>query len=116
MAQLIHTEKYDLKATEAAVLEVLDDFQASDIVKIDLPSSCGYADSIIIATGRSSRQIGAIADKIKKRIAPHLNFNIQIEGLEKSEWVLIDIGYLIVHVFNADMRAFYQLEKLWLHD
>lgn len=116
MAQILEKIKFSDQQIDETVYEVLDDFQAQDVIRIALPDSCGYAEAIIIATGRSSRQMGAIADIIKKRLGSHLNFTIQIEGLEKSEWVLIDLGHLIVHLFKPELRAFYQLEKLWDND
>ncbi len=116
MAQILEIKKLNDQEINDLILEVLYDFQALDITHINLPQSCGYADMVMIATGRSSRQMCAIADTLKKRISPHISYHIQIEGLAKAEWVLIDIGHVIVHLFKPEMREFYQLEKLWDHD
>jgi len=116
MTQILEEQKFDSKIIEREALQILEDFQAINIVKRDLPHSCSYADTIIIATGRSSRQMASIADAIKKELSKHLTYRIQIEGLEKAEWVLIDLGNIIIHLFKEEIRAFYQLEKLWDHD
>lgn len=114
MAHIIKTDH--TQTVEARTLQILEDFQAADIVTINLPKSCGYADQIIVATGRSSRQMVAIAHALKKELSPSLTCHIHVEGLDKSEWVLIDIGDIIIHLFRPDIRDFYQLEKLWADD
>ena len=95
------------------VLESLDDMKARDIVELDVSEISGFTDYMIICTGNSSRQVKAIADNLaleakKQGHPPHGS-----EGVTAAEWVLIDLGDIIVHVMQQNARDFYQLEKLW---
>lgn len=114
--QFLQKERLNIKEILARTHQVLEDFQATDVITLTLPSTCSFADVMIVATGRSSRQMVSIAEALRKEISPHLSHPIHIEGLEKAEWVLIDMGDVIVHLFKEDIRTFYQLEKLWDHD
>lgn len=96
------------------VLESLDDDKAEDIVPIDLRGRTSVADYMVICSGRSSRQVGAIADKLVERLKEEFGLVGKVEGKEQGDWVLIDAGDVIVHVFRPEVREFYQLEKMWL--
>jgi ribosome-associated protein len=72
------------------------------------------ADHMVIASGRSTRQVGAIAEKLTERLKDEIGLQCKVEGKETGDWVLIDAGDVIVHVFRPEVREFYQLEKLWL--
>lgn len=91
----------------------LDDDKAEDIVVIDLAGKAGFADYMVIATGRSDRHVGAMADHLIQNFKKAGLASAPAEGMGQCDWVLIDGGDVIVHLFKADVRAFYNLEKLW---
>ena len=91
----------------------LDDAKGEEIVSIDLTGKTTIADAMIIASGRSKRHVGAIADKLIKLLKKRGQKGIKIEGQEVGEWVLLDVGEVIVHIFQPDIRDFYNLEKMW---
>lgn len=95
------------------VLKSLDDDQAQDIVSIPLAGKSSVADHIVIASGRSSRQVTAIAQKLAERIKAETGRNCRIEGLPVADWVLVDAGDVIIHVFRPEVRSFYNLERMW---
>ncbi|MEZ5798523.1 MAG: ribosome silencing factor [Paracoccaceae bacterium] len=97
-----------------AVLASVDDDKAEDIVQIDLRGRSDVADYMVICSGRSSRQVGAIAEKLADRLKQGFGLNVKMEGKETGDWVLIDSGDVIVHVFRPEVRDFYQLEKMWM--
>ncbi|AZQ65998.1 ribosome silencing factor [Silicimonas algicola] len=96
------------------ILATLEDLKAEEIVKIDLRGKSSMADWMVIATGRSSRQVSSIADAVVDRLKQDHGRLSKIEGKETGDWVLIDAGDVIVHVFRPEVREFYQLEKMWL--
>ena len=98
----------------AAVLKSVDDDKAEDIVQIDLRGRSDVADYMVICSGRSSRQVAAIAEKLADRLKQDFGLSVKMEGKETGDWVLIDTGDVIVHVFRPEVREFYQLEKMWL--
>ena len=98
------------------VISSLEEFKAQDIVKIDLIGKTSMADSMLIASGTSSRQIRAIAENTVTEIKKSSNVNVNIEGLSQSDWVLIDAGDIIIHLFRPEVREFYNLEKMWQVD
>lgn len=91
----------------------LDDDKAEDIVAIDLAGKSAIGDYMIIATGRSQRQVSAMADHLLKKLKDVGVKNITIEGQSRGDWVLIDAGDVIVHLFRPEVREFYGLEKMW---
>ena len=95
------------------VLKSLDDDQAQDIISIPLAGKSSVADYIVIASGRSSRQVTAIAQKLAERVKAETGRPSRIEGLPVADWVLIDAGDVIVHVFRPEVRSFYNLERMW---
>ncbi len=96
------------------ILKSLEDDKAVEIIKIDLSGKSEMADYMVVASGRSSRQVAAIADHLVDRLKQNLGVISKIEGKESGDWVLIDTGDVIVHVFRPEVREFYQLEKMWL--
>lgn len=95
------------------VMSSLDDDQAQDIVSIPLAGKSSIADHIVIASGRSSRQVAAIAQKLAERIKQATGRSVRIEGLPVADWVLIDAGDVVVHIFRPEVRSFYNLERMW---
>jgi len=103
-----------LSATELheLVLKSLDDDQAQEVVSIALEGKSNIADHMVVASGRSSRQVTAIAQKLAERIKKQ-GRNARIEGLPTADWVLIDAEDVIVHLFRPEVRSFYNLERMW---
>ncbi|MGY6569670.1 MAG: ribosome silencing factor [Salinarimonas sp.] len=91
----------------------LEDMKAEDLVEIDLAGKTSIADAMIVATGRSDRHVGAIADRLIKDLKDNGYGTARVEGLPTCDWVLIDTGDVIVHVFRPEVRSFYNLEKMW---
>jgi ribosome-associated protein len=98
----------------AAILGALDDDKAEEVVTIDLRGRSDIADYMVICSGRSSRQVAAISEKLVDRLKQDHRRASKIEGKDTGDWVLIDTGDVIVHVFRPEVRDFYQLEKMWL--
>ncbi len=103
----------DSDAALALVLASLDDDKAEDVVSFDLRGKSPMADHMVIASGRSSRQVSAMAEKLLERFKERFHRSARVEGKEAGDWVLIDCGDVIVHLFRPEVRAFYQLEKMW---
>ena len=91
----------------------LDEAKAEKIVAIDLKGKSSMGDHMVIATGRSDRHVGAVADQLRKKLKDAGVANVRVEGLETCDWVLIDAGDILIHVFRAEVRDFYNLEKMW---
>ncbi len=102
----------DPDAIAAAILGSLDDAKAEDIVPIDLRGKTSIADTMILATGRSTTHVGSIADRVS-RACKDLGVVPKVQGLPHCDWVLVDAGDVIVHLFRPEVRVFYNLEKLW---
>jgi ribosome-associated protein len=96
----------------ALVEKTLDDHKAEDVVVIDLSGKSSIADTMVIATGRSQRQVLALAEHLRETLDP-VTRRLSIEGLPQGDWVLVDTGDVIVHVFRPEVRTFYNLEKMW---
>jgi ribosome-associated protein len=103
----------DAKETLRLVLARIDDMKAEDTVTIDLAGKTTIADAMVVTSGRSSRQVGAIADHLLKDLAAAGLHNVRVEGMPNCDWVLIDAGDVIVHVFRPEVRTFYNLENMW---
>ena len=97
-----------------AILTSLDDDKAEEVVSIPLHGLSEMADYMVVCSGRSTRQVAAIADKLMDRLKQDHGVSCKVEGKETGDWVLIDAGDVIVHVFRPEVRDFYQLEKMWL--
>lgn len=96
------------------ILTSLADDKAEDVVQIDLRGKSAIGDYMVVASGRSTRQVAAMSEKLVDRIKQEFGFTSKIEGKDTGDWVLIDTGDVIVHVFRPEVREFYQLEKMWL--
>ena len=97
----------------ALVLAQLDDDQAIDLVSIALEGKSSIADHMVIASGRSTRQVAAMATKLAERVKKDTGRTPRIEGLPAADWVLIDAGDVVVHLFRPEVRSFYNLERMW---
>ena len=97
----------------ADIVHWLDEGKAEDIVTIDLEGKSSIGDYMVIASGRTDRHVGAIADQLKKKIKDAGWTHVRVEGQQTCDWVLIDTGDIIVHVFRPEVRDFYNLEKMW---
>jgi ribosome-associated protein len=95
------------------VLARLDDMKAEDTTTIDLTGKTSIADLMVVTSGRSNRHVGAVADRVIQGLKDAGVSGVRVEGLRNCDWVLIDAGDVIVHVFRPEVRAFYNLEKMW---
>jgi ribosome-associated protein len=100
-------------ALHALILHQLDEDQAAETVTIPLEGKSSIADHMVIASGRSSRHVAAMAEKIAERVKRETGRPVRIEGLPTADWVLIDGGDVIVHLFRPEVRSFYNLERIW---
>jgi ribosome-associated protein len=98
----------------AHILSSLADDKAEDVVQIDLRGKTAIGDYMVIASGRSTRQVAAMSEKLVERLKQDFGRVARVEGKDIGDWVLIDTGDVIVHIFRPEVRDFYQLEKMWL--
>jgi len=103
----------DVKETLRLVLARLEDMKAEDTIAIDLTGKTSIADVMVVTSGRSNRHVGAIADRLLEGLKQAGVADVRVEGMPHCDWVLIDAGDVIVHVFRPEVRAFYNLEKMW---
>lgn len=101
------------EALLALVLDQLEEDQAQEVVVIPLEGKSSIADHMIVATGRSTRQVAAIASKLAERIKKEGYGSARVEGLPAADWVLIDASDVVVHLFRPEVRSFYNLERMW---
>ncbi|MEA3536619.1 ribosome silencing factor [Rhizobium sp. CC-YZS058] len=95
------------------VLESLEDSKAEDIVTIDIAGKSALGDYMVVVSGRSNRHVAAITDHLVSDLKDEGYGNARVEGLEAADWVLIDSGDIIIHVFRPEIREFYNIEKMW---
>lgn len=95
------------------VLDSLEDDQAVDTISIPLAGKSTIADYMVIASGRSTRQVASMAQKLAERVKHGGYGHARIEGLPAADWVLIDAGDVVVHLFRPEVRTFYNLERMW---
>ena len=95
------------------VLACLDDMKAEDTLSIDLRGKTTIADTMVVTSGRSNRHVGAVADRVLEDLRKAGLPDMRVEGVPHCDWVLIDAGDVIVHVFRPEVREFYNLEKMW---
>lgn len=100
-------------ALHALVMQSLDDDQAQETISIPLEGKSSIADHMVIASGRSTRHVSAIAEKLAQRIKQEAGRQVRVEGLPNADWVLLDAGDVIVHLFRPEVRSFYNLERMW---
>ena len=107
------TQPVDVEALHSLVMQSLDDDQAVEVVTIPLAGKSSIADHMVIASGRSSRQVASMATKLAERVKKQFGRTVRIEGLPVADWVLIDADDVIVHLFRPEVRSFYNLERMW---
>ena len=107
------TQPVDVEALHSLVMQSLDDDQAVEVVTIPLAGKSSIADHMVIASGRSSRQVASMANKLAERVKKQFGRTVRIEGLPVADWVLIDADDVIVHLFRPEVRSFYNLERMW---
>ena len=112
-APAAQTHPVDVEALHSLVMQSLDDDQAVEVVTIPLTGKSSIADHMVIASGRSSRQVASMANKLAERIKQTFGRIVRIEGLPVADWVLIDADDVIVHLFRPEVRTFYNLERMW---
>ncbi len=109
-----------LKAAKPSLLNTivaqLDDAKAEAVITINLDGKTAIADTMVVASGRSNRHVGAIAGQLVEKLKAAGHKNLRVEGLPQCDWVLVDAGDVVVHVFRPEVRSFYNLEKLWSAD
>jgi len=103
----------DAEETVRVILASLDDIKAEETVAIDLRGKSSIADEMVVTSGRSHRHVGAIAERVVNDLEAAGVRRVRVEGLPNCDWVLIDAGDVIVHVFRPEVRTFYNLEKMW---
>ncbi len=107
------TDTDQVEALHALVLASLDDDQAVETVSIPLAGKSSIADYMVVASGKSTRQVASMAQKLGEKIKTEFGRSARIEGLPNADWVLIDAGDVIVHLFRPEVRSFYNLERMW---
>lgn len=105
-----------VEALHRTVLQSLDDDQAVETVSIPLAGKSSIADHMVIASGRSTRQVASMASKLVEKIKAETGRSPRVEGLPTADWVLLDAGDVIVHLFRPEVRSFYNLERMWAFD
>ena len=111
-AEPISKVRPDAEEILRLVLARLDDMKAEDTITIDLAGKSSIADVMVVTSGRPNRHVGSIADRVLQDLA-EADVPTRVEGMPHCDWVLIDAGDVIVHVFRPEVRAFYNLEKMW---
>ena len=106
----------DADKTLNMILSRLEDMKAEETVTIDLRGKSAFSDYMVVTTGRVNRHVGAIAENVAKGLKEGGIKNPHVEGLPNCDWVLIDSGDVIVHIFRPEVREFYNLERLWTHN
>jgi ribosome-associated protein len=111
-AKVTATRDTSLKLAELLVIQLEDD-KAEDILSIDLTGKSPMADVMIVASGRSQRHVGALSDHVARKLKESGAEKVRVEGMPNADWVLIDAGDVIVHIFRPEVREFYNLERIW---
>jgi ribosome-associated protein len=103
----------DVDAATHVVLASLEDDKAEEIVALDIRGKSSFADMLVVASGRSARHVGALADHVMRKLKDAGLKDVRVEGLPQADWVLVDAGDVVVHLFRPEVRAFYNIEKIW---
>ncbi|WP_084244199.1 ribosome silencing factor [Rhodoplanes sp. Z2-YC6860] len=107
------SKRPDATETLRLILGQLEDMKAEDTVTIDLKGKTAFADAMVVTSGTSNRHVGAIADRVLQNLKKAGVPGTHVEGMPHCDWVLIDAGDVVVHVFRPEVRAFYDIEKMW---
>jgi ribosome-associated protein len=113
MPEPVSAVRPDAEETLRVILARLDDMKAEDTITIDLSGKTTIGDYMVVTSGRSNRHVGAVADHVVEDLRTAGLHDVRIEGQPHCDWVLIDAGDVIVHIFRPEVRAFYNLEKMW---
>ena len=103
----------DVDDATRVVLTSLEDDKAEDILAIDIRGKSSFADMLIVASGRSARHVGALADHVMRKLKESGVKDVRVEGIPNCDWVLVDAGDVVVHLFRPEVRSFYNIEKIW---
>jgi ribosome-associated protein len=103
----------EVEALHRLIMASLDDDQAEEVITIPLAGKSSIADHMVIASGRSTRQVASMAHKLAEKIKAEFGRSVRIEGLQTADWVLIDANDVIIHLFRPEVRTFYNLERMW---
>ena len=103
----------DVEALTQLVLTSLEDDKAEDIQAIDIHGKSSFADMLVVASGRSARHVSALADHLMRKLKDAGVKQVRVEGLPQADWVLVDSGDIVIHLFRPEVRAFYNIEKIW---
>ena len=103
----------NVDALHKMILESLEDDQAVETISIPLAGKSAIADHMVIASGRSTRQVASMAQKLQQKMKEQFGIIARVEGLQTADWVLIDAGDVIIHLFRPEVRSFYNLERMW---
>ena len=103
----------DVDAATRVVLTSLEDDKAEDIIAIDIRGKSSFADMLVVASGRSARHVGALADHVMRKLKEAGVNDVRVEGMPQADWVLVDAGDVVVHLFRPEVRSFYNIEKIW---
>ena len=103
----------DVDAATRVVLASLEDDKAEEILAIDIRGKSSFADMLVIASGRSARHVGALADHVMRKLKDAGVKDVRVEGMPQADWVLVDAGDVVVHLFRPEVRSFYNIEKIW---
>jgi ribosome-associated protein len=103
----------DVDALTQLILTSLDDDKAEDILAIDIRGKSSFADMLVVASGRSARHVGALADHLTRKLKEAGVKDVRIEGVPQCDWVLVDSGDIVIHLFRPEVRSFYNIEKIW---
>ncbi|MCH9764782.1 MAG: ribosome silencing factor [Alphaproteobacteria bacterium] len=115
-ADLLSNDTASAKALKE-IVQWLDDAKAEDIVTIPLTGKSSIGDFMVVASGRTDRHVGAVADQVRRKLkSSGFGSSVRVEGMDACDWVLIDTGDIVVHIFRPEVRDFYNLEKMWLAD
>ncbi len=107
------TDDVPAKVLADQILSVLEENSAQDTIQIDIRGKSSVADFMIVTSGRSNRHVGALSDYVQKFLREFGHQRLGVEGKEANDWVLIDVGDVILHIFRPEVRAFYNIEKIW---
>ena len=103
----------DVEAATRVVLTSLEDDKAEEILAIDIRGKSSFADMLVIASGRSARHVGALADHVMRKLKEAGVNDVRVEGMPQADWVLVDAGDVVIHLFRPEVRSFYNIEKIW---
>jgi len=103
----------DADAVSRLVLASLEDDKAEEILAIDIRGKSSFADMLVVASGRSARHVGALADHVMRKLKDAGVKHVHVEGLPQADWVLVDAGDVVVHLFRPEVRSFYNIERIW---